>query len=267
MPLLKRLINYNYNVNILIENSNIFKNNLLDKTDIFLENRINDFIEDSSIIISVLPNSSITYKLVNEINNINKQKYWIDLCSSYSKDVKKINKTLISKNISYIDAPVSGGPTGMKNGVLTTIVSGPKNTYENCFNIINIYSKKILYVSDEVGTSSKIKLANNTLLALNLISCAEILNLLEKDNIDIEQSLEFINYSSGRSLVSLQRYPDNILTNKYDYGFSYDLHKKDIMTFLNNFKISDDYLLKRIKEIYSKDNKLNDHTEITKIIK
>ena len=90
MPLLKRLINYNYNVNILIENSNIFKNNLLDKTDIFLENRINDFIEDSSIIISVLPNSSITYKLVNEINNINKQKYWIDLCSSCPKDVKKI---------------------------------------------------------------------------------------------------------------------------------------------------------------------------------
>ena len=116
-----------------------------------------------------------------------------------------------------------------------------------------------------------IKIANNTLLALHLISAAEILNILEKKNINIKEALQFINNSSGRSWVTLQRYPDHILTNKYDYGFSYNLHKKDILTFLNNTEISDKFLLDKLKDIYQDNNSFlgenMDHTEIVKIIK
>ena len=45
----------------------------------------------------------------------------------------------------------------------------------------------------------------------------------------------------------MQRYPDNILTGKYDYGFSYDLHKKDVLTFMDNIEINNNYILNVIK--------------------
>ena len=160
----------------------------------------------------------------------------------------------------------------MEKGILTSIISGPEKTYKDFLNIINLYSDKIFYVSDKVGTSSTIKLANNTLLALNLISSAEILNILDQNNVDLLSALNFINNSSGRNWATLQRYPDNILTGKYDYGFSYQLHKKDVLTFIDSVKpINNKFLLEKIENIYrDKKNDLGknmDHTEIVKLIK
>ena len=269
-PLFKKLIRNNFNVNVLIEKNNTQK---LMRCNIYKQNNLNDFIKNSSIIISLLPNSKITLEIVNNINSnyLNDQKMWLDICSSCPNDVKNINKILNENNIKYIDAPVSGGPKGMAEGTLTTIVSGPKKTYKDILPIIELYSDKIFYISDKVGSSSMIKIANNTLLALHLISAAEILNILEKKNINIKEALQFINNSSGRSWVTLQRYPDHILTNKYDYGFSYNLHKKDILTFLNTTEISNKFLLDKLKDIYDDKNLFlgenMDHTEIVKIIK
>ena len=101
---------------------------------------------------------------------------------------------------------------------------------------------------------------------------SDIINILDKQNIDIPTVLNFINNSSGRNWATMQRYPDNILTGKYDYGFSYELHKKDVLTFLDSIEtIKDNFLLKKIKDIYE-DEKYNlgesmDHTEIVKLIK
>lgn len=267
-PLLRKLLNnHHYQVSLLLENNNYSKY----PCKVFTNNQLEEFIKDNSSIISILPNSRITYDLVSNINNRD-PKIWMDLCSSSPKDVIKISHNLQSKHIKYIDAPVSGGPQGMKNGALTTIVSGPKKTYQDFLNIINLYSNKVFYVSEKVGTSSTIKLANNTLLALNLVSTAEIINILDEQSIDIPTALNFINNSSGRNWATLQRYPDNILTGKYDYGFSYNLHKKDVLTFLDSIEtIKDNFLLTKIKDIYE-DDQFNlgenmDHTEIVKLIK
>jgi 3-hydroxyisobutyrate dehydrogenase-like beta-hydroxyacid dehydrogenase len=266
MPLLKRLINNNYELNVLLK-----KDRLLENCKKFQLNELNRFIDYSSVIISVLPNSNITLDIVNNIKN-NDKKYWMDLCSSCPKDVLKINDNLLKKNIEYIDTPVSGGPKAMEEGILTSVVSGPEATYKKCYDIINCYSENIYYISDKIGTSSTIKLANNTLLALNLISAAEVLNNLEKKDIDIKKALEFINTSSGRNWATMQRYPDNILTGKYDFGFSYDLHKKDVLTYLSTLdNVDNRFLLTKIEEIYRNDNnRLSDdmdHTEIVKLIK
>ena len=270
LPLFKKLIKNNFNVNVLIEKNNTQK---LIKCNVYKQNNLNDFIKNSSTIISVLPNSKITLEIVNNISShsFNHQKKWLDICSSCPNDVKNIDKILNENNIKYIDAPVSGGPKGMNDGTLTSIVSGPKKTYKDILPIIELYSDKIYYISHEVGTSSMIKIANNTLLALHLISAAEILNILDKKNINIKEALQFINHSSGRSWATLQRYPEHILTNKYDYGFSYELHKKDILTFLNTTEISNKFLLDKLKDIYQDNNSFlrenMDHTEIVKIIK
>lgn len=94
-----------------------------------------------------------------------------------------------------------------------------------------------------------------------------VLKALENEDIDKEKALKFINVSSGRSWVIKQRYPDNILTNKYNYGFSYDLHRKDILTFMNSIdleKIQTPFQ-KELKDIYEEERLINDHTEIVKV--
>ena len=268
MPLLKQLTNNNYDVNVLINKSKNLKN--LKKYKVFNKNELNNFIKYNSMIISVLPNSKITHHLVSNISNTDKKK-WMDLCSSCPNDVLEINNKLNKNNIEFIDAPVSGGPKGMRESNITTVASGPFETYNSFYDIIKVYSSKVFYCSQNVGTSSSIKLANNTLLAMNLISTAEVLNNLKSKNIDIVKALEFINNSSGKNSATEERYPEYILTEKYNFGFSYDLHKKDILTFLNYIKPLDNrFLLSKINEIYNDDKtKLHndmDHTEIVKVI-
>lgn len=268
MPLLKQLTNNNYDVNVLINKSKNLKN--LKNYKVFNKNELNNFIKYNSMIISVLPNSKITHDLVSNISNTDKKK-WMDLCSSCPNDVLEINNKLNKNNIEFIDAPVSGGPKGMRESNITTVASGPFETYNSFYDIIKVYSSKVFYCSQNVGTSSSIKLANNTLLAMNLISTAEVLNNLKSKNIDIVKALEFINNSSGKNSATEERYPEYILTEKYNFGFSYDLHKKDILTFLNYIKPLDNrFLLSKINEIYNDDKtKLHndmDHTEIVKVI-
>lgn len=123
---------------------------------------------------------------------------------------------------------------------------------------------------------------------MNLISTAEVLNNLKSKNIDIVKALEFINNSSGKNSATEERYPEYILTEKYNFGFSYDLHKKDILTFLNYVNpIDDRFLLSKVKKIYTDDmiklcnvekskdirpslqearSESMDHTEIVKVI-
>jgi len=273
MPLLNNLTKNNYEVNVLINKTKNLKK--LKNYKVFSKNELNNFMKYNSTIISVLPNSKITKDLVSNISNTDKKK-WMDLCSSCPNDVLEISNRLNKNNIEFIDAPVSGGPKGMRESNITTVASGPIDTYNSFYDIIKVYSSKIFYSSQNVGTSSSIKLANNTLLAMNLLSTAEVLNKLKSKNIDIEKALEFINNSSGKNSATQERYPEYILTEKYNFGFSYDLHKKDIVTFLNYVNpIDDRFLLSKVKKIYNDDmiklcnvkkSKDIDHTEIVKVI-
>ena len=262
LPLLNTLVKHGYYVNTLLRDNTTTIKDTTGQT--FFANDINSFISKSDTIISVLPKSSDTLNLVSKIKDINNKKAWIDLCSSCPKDVIKINKILDYNNIGYIDAPMSGGPEGMKNSNITSVVSGPSDVYRNNLNLLRLYSNKVIYASENIGTASMIKLANNTLLALNLVSTSEIMNVLKENDIDIHMALDFINNSSGKSHVSSQRYPDNILDGKHNFGFSYELHKKDVITFFNNSDVYTDSMLEVLHRIYNdpKNNELNDHTEI-----
>ena len=173
-PILKNLLKKNYQVSVLLENGMSINENCKK----FYSNNLNQFIEENETIFSVLPKSNITLNIIKNINfeniNLENKKNWIDICSSCPKDVLKINDILLNYNIGYLDCPVSGGPIGMKNGVLTSIVSGKEENFDICKNLINLYSKNIYYVSENVGVSSKIKLANNTLLHQFDIYCRNI---------------------------------------------------------------------------------------------
>tara|TARA_B110000305_G_C19340582_1_gene588916 strand:- start:858 stop:1112 length:255 start_codon:yes stop_codon:yes gene_type:complete len=62
---------------------------------------------------------------------------------------------------------------------------------------------------------------------LNLLSTAEGLVALKNFGVDPSDALKCINNSSGRSLQSTVRIPDEVLTNDFDYGFFLSLMRKD----------------------------------------
>ena len=56
----------------------------------------------------------------------------------------------------------------------------------------------------------------------------EAIKSLEKYNITFDKACEVINNSSGRSLMTQERIPKDIITKRYNYGFKTGLMKKDV---------------------------------------
>jgi 3-hydroxyisobutyrate dehydrogenase len=96
-----------------------------------------------------------------------------------------------------------------------------------------------------------------------------------KLGISPEKALKSINNSSGRSWVTQQRFPDHILPETYDYGFSLDLLKKDVdtaKTICEDYNTdSSAFLIHKKSELLEKAQqelpKNSDHLEIYKLFK
>jgi len=265
-PLFQKFLKQKLKINILMDP---FYPKQFEKATIFHSNQFHEFIEQSHLIFSTLPQSAMTLNLVSYIPKpASETKYWIDLCSSCPQDVFYINEILEKLGIEYMDAPVSGGPRQLIEGTLSTVISGPITCYQQAYDVISSYNQSIFYISGKVGTASAVKQANNTLVAANLISVAEVLTVLDKHNIDIDEALHFINNSSGKSWVSKHSFPEQILNNEFRSNFTYHHHQKDILTFLRYENLEDTHFLKMLAKIYGNpEHQFKDHTEVVKIVK
>ena len=59
------------------------------------------------------------------------------------------------------------------------------------------------------------------------------IEIAKKYNIDLNTSIDVINGSSGRCLMTMERIPKEVITKAYNYGFKLGLMKKDVITALN----------------------------------
>ncbi|MDM8101213.1 MULTISPECIES: NAD(P)-dependent oxidoreductase [Oceanobacillus] len=150
----------------------------------------------------------------------------IDMSSISSTVTKEINKKLEEKNIDMLDAPVSGGQSGAMNGTLTFMVGGKKANYDKALELLQIMGEKIIHCG-EVGSGQTVKIVNQLMSAVNLVSMSEGFTLGVKGGVDPEIMREVILNGSGRCWALEDRMPV-ILDRNFEPGFTVDLHTKDI---------------------------------------
>jgi 3-hydroxyisobutyrate dehydrogenase len=71
---------------------------------------------------------------------------FIDHTTTSFKLAKNLNESLQEKNITFIDAPVSGGEAGAVNGILSVMAGGDQDVLESSESLIRTYSKNITYM-------------------------------------------------------------------------------------------------------------------------
>lgn len=153
---------------------------------------------------------------------------WVDFTSGVPTEAVKISEMMQEQGVKYLDAGVAGGPMGADKGTLSMMVGGCAKTLDDLESLLRIMSApgKIIHLGP-VGAGHAVKSINNALLASNVLSVSEALSVLAKRGIPMESALAAINASSGRSLVSAERFPRHVLSRKFDFGFRTDLMKKD----------------------------------------
>ena len=189
-----------------------------------------DLASNTSRIFLCLPTSTVVEKVIYGENGLlettTKGSYIIDMTTGEPEITRKISKTLQSREINFIDAPVSGGPKGANQGNIAIMVGGTKTQFSTIKPIMDDISSNIFYAG-EVGSGHSIKAGNNLLNLICRMATFEVISMLVKDGVNPETAVNIIQKSSGRNYATEITLPDNILSGKMFQGFSTGLMKKD----------------------------------------
>ncbi len=131
------------------------------------------------------------------------------------------------RNLTLVDAPVSGGIKGAVNGTLAVMVSCPKATYDRVEPILKHFGK-LFYTGDKPGTAQTAKLANNLMAAAALVITSEAVAMGVKGGVNAKVLIDIINASSGRNSASEDKFPRAVLPGTFDFGFTTGLSYKDV---------------------------------------
>ncbi|MGW6300690.1 NAD(P)-dependent oxidoreductase [Peribacillus butanolivorans] len=111
------------------------------------------------------------------------------------------------------------------------MVGGEGAVVQKTLSILEKIGSNIIHVG-ELGAGHTIKALNNLMCAASLSITAEALAIGVKMGLSPQKMLQFINSSTGRNQASEVKFPQQVLTRKFDVGFTIDLMCKDIMVAL-----------------------------------
>ncbi|KAG5792646.1 hypothetical protein H9Q69_008302 [Fusarium xylarioides] len=107
----------------------------------------------------------------------------------------------LSDTLSFVDAPVSGGPMGAIDGSLTFMVGVPQAKSAGVFPQVEALLKhmgKSIFQCGDVGAGTAFKIINNYLSAITSVAAAEALNIGVKAGLDPKLLSDVINVSGGQ---------------------------------------------------------------------
>jgi 3-hydroxyisobutyrate dehydrogenase len=126
---------------------------------------------------------------------------------------------------SYLDAPVSGGTSGARDGTLSIMIGGSAETLERATPVLQAMGQRI-YHAGPVGAGAAVKLVNQLMGAVNNLGVIEGMVLGTKFGIDPALLYEVVSNSSGASR-SLGAVP-GIMKGDFEPGFMIDYAHKDV---------------------------------------
>ncbi|MBL4831777.1 MAG: NAD(P)-dependent oxidoreductase [Aliivibrio sp.] len=131
-----------------------------------------------------------------------------------------------NKNISFIDAPVSGGQAGAVNGLLTVMCGGDEAIFNQVKPVINAYSKQITLLGEN-GQGQRCKMVNQVCIAGLLQGLSEGLALAEKSGLNVEQVVDTLKHGAAGSW-QMENRSVTMSQREFDFGFAIDWMRKDL---------------------------------------
>ena len=148
-------------------------------------------------------------------------------CSTIRPDVARaIAEAGNERGIRVVDAPVSGGEAGAKEGSLSIMVGGSAEDVEAARPYLDVVGGTVVHVGP-AGAGQTVKAANQLIVAGNIQLLAEALVFLEAHGVDTEAATEVLGGGLAGSTV-LQRKAAGMRAREFAPGFRIDLHHKDL---------------------------------------
>jgi 3-hydroxyisobutyrate dehydrogenase len=190
--------------------------------------------EAAELIILCVPNSPEVTEVIDDMLGALGAGQTVVDCSTIDPETERAQHLRVSATgARYLDAPLSGGTAGARNGVLTLMVGGDAATLEDVTPVLDAFSGLIVHVGGP-GMGQVVKLCNNLIYAAQMTATAEATALAVKSGVDMHKLYEVITHATGDCVAVRTRLPvpgvvpESPASHNWEPGFMTDLMAKDL---------------------------------------
>ncbi len=150
----------------------------------------------------------------------------VDFSTVSSETAKKAASILAYKNVSFLDAPVSGGVEGANNGTLAMMIGGDAAVLEKVRPILESMATRIVHIG-ETGSGQATKAVNQIMAAGINQAVTEALAFAKTQNLPMEKIIDVISVGAAGNWF-LERRGLTMTNGNFLSGFKVALHHKDL---------------------------------------
>ncbi|MEY4339829.1 MAG: hypothetical protein RLZ14_1679 [Actinomycetota bacterium] len=151
---------------------------------------------------------------------------WVDHSTTSAQGSRAVAERVANAGAHFLDAPVSGGVDGARNGTLTVMVGGDDAAFAEAEPVVAAYGARIVLMGPS-GAGQITKMTNQICVVGLCQALAEGLDFAETAGLDVKRVIHVMLQGSSASWQMANR-AEKMLDGQYDYGFSTTLMRKDI---------------------------------------
>ncbi len=184
----------------------------------------------------------------------------IDTSTIGPNAAQNIGAQLKKRQLRFLDAPISGGDIGAKNGTLTIMVGGEPTDFEESKPLLEVLGKTIR-LCGAVGSGQAVKLCNQVLCSVHMVALCEAMQLAEQQEIDPNLIVEVCSTGAAGSWA-LSNLGPKIAESDFQPGFMIKHMLKDLRLVQEALKQSEQQLpgVDLAEELFKIVKKLDDGT-------
>ena len=168
----------------------------------------------------------ITVSERGAFNSIKPKSLFVDHTTTSAEIARGLSEHAKSRQIGFLDAPVSGGQAGAENGKLTIMCGGSEEMFERARVMMSCYGAKITLMGPS-GSGQLTKMVNQICIAGLVQGLSEAINFGQKADLDMERALNVIAGGAAQSW-QMENRGNTMLDDKFDFGFAVDWMRKDL---------------------------------------
>ena len=184
----------------------------------------------ADVVIAMLPDSPDVEEVVagedGVLEGIKEGALIIDMSTISPVVARNLAEKARKKGASMLDAPVSGGDVGARDGTLSIMVGGSGEDFERARPLFEVMGKTVTHVG-EAGAGQVVKACNQIVVGLTIEAVSEALVLGSKAGVEPSKILDVLSGGlAGNKVMEVKR--NKFLQHSFDPGFRVELHHKDL---------------------------------------
>lgn len=184
-------------------------------------------------VMTMLPDGGSVASVIETLLEQREDRIFLDCSSIDVATTRRIGEMAAAAGCGFVDAPVSGGPEGARDGTLSFMVGGAPDDVDRVRPLLDIMGRRAIHFG-ETGSGQAAKACHNMICGITMLGVCEAFALAESLDLDTGKFHELCREAAAQSWILDNRcpvpglMPDAPATHGYAPGFAARLMAKDL---------------------------------------